>query len=118
MKNVGLIGSRPVLFFRAVYARFVSSSMVWGSNTKGQIVRLIMGISLLLLTFASAMFTAESDLPFDCPHGAVQHAFFAFWQYLYFGVVTMSTGELPTSYRFPVYVRPTASATKTRLVCL
>lgn len=69
--------------------------MVWGSNTKGQIVRLIMGISLLLLTFASAMFTAESDHPFDSALSPSHHAFFALWQYLYFGVVTMSTGETP-----------------------
>lgn len=76
----------------AVYARFVSSSMVWGSNTKGQIVRLIMGISLLLLTFASAMFTVESVHPFDSDVPSAKQAVLSFWKYLYFGAVTMSTG--------------------------
>ncbi|KAL8271401.1 hypothetical protein Esti_004602 [Eimeria stiedai] len=74
-----------------VYARFVSSSLMWGSHTKAQVVQLILGISLLLLTFASAMFTAEATHPFEsCTH-ASQHAFLTFWGYLYFGVVTMST---------------------------
>ncbi|KAL8435126.1 hypothetical protein Efla_006347 [Eimeria flavescens] len=74
-----------------VYARFVSSSLLWGSHTKGQIVQLILGISLMLLTFASAMFTAESIHPFDGVRHPSEEAFLSFWAYLYFGVVTMST---------------------------
>ncbi|CBZ51790.1 Large protein with 8 or more transmembrane domains within NH2 region, related [Neospora caninum Liverpool] len=75
-----------------VMTRFISASVVWGNATKGHVVQLVLGIVFLLTAFASAMFTSDGINPesvgdLDRNLYTVKE-FFNFW---YFGVVTMST---------------------------
>ncbi|PHJ18987.1 ion channel protein, partial [Cystoisospora suis] len=75
-----------------VMTRFISASVVWGNATKGHVVQLVLGIVFLLTSFASAMYTSDGINPIDIdtPNRKLFTAgeFFNFW---YFGVVTMST---------------------------
>lgn len=83
-----------IFFVCTVMTRFISASVVWGNATKGHVVQLVLGIVFLLTSFASAMYTSDGVNPVHVDSTSrklyTAKEFFNFW---YFGVVTMSTGE-------------------------